>query len=657
MVTSGPIRAVAPDAMVPDDGPMNRPDDLRVPFWVVVVPALAIATIVLVGWSVPAGEGLTSWGAQTASTPWTALMLAGIGAALIAPPRIRRWLSLVVTLMGVVSLFAPELVVSIQELVWADATQAPGPGIDVAVLLLTAATWTTTSANAPDGLSTTLAAGAGAVAVLSLVGRAIGAGWLTDAGAGSTEAGMSLPSTAMILLLSAGVWLLRAEASDLLVRGRRHQRVVAGITAVLVPVVVVWVFPTPAVPTRVDYATTALLVVSITLAAQLAFVASYHRDALRTVETMLDASPEPTLFVEVSGTIVRANRAMAETFGWSREELIGMPVDLLVPATLPHVEGLGRPTGDRGHDPVHAPPSQRVTAILRDGTSFPAEVTLSPVRLRGLTLVAATVRDVTAHEQQVALLHNLQQMQAMFMTAVSHELRTPLTVVMGAAETLLRHGGDLDDHERRAMLERLMANAGRLDVLLGDLLDVDRLRRGVVSTAMELDAGAVVHAQARRSAQELALDVEIDVADDVPRVVADPVLLPRVLDNLLANAAKYGGGSVEVHVRREDGGLVIVVDDHGPGVPEEMRDQVFEPFRRGDRINSATPGVGIGLSLVAGVAAAADGRAWVQDRDDGGPGASFRLFLPARVPAREPEPPIALDDVDDQAQSTPMRPG
>ena len=551
----------------------------------------------------------------------------------------------IVALMALVSLSAPASVVSLQQAVWADAARAPAPGIDLATLLLVAAMWTTTATNATAGLATGFGAGAGAVAVLSMVGRAMGAGWLTDAGAGTTEAGMALPSAAMILLLTVAVWRLDADGPTSIVAGWRRHRLIGGLAALLVPVVVVWVIPVPTSPARADYALTALLVVCISLLTQLTLLVSQHRDALAAIETMLDAAPEPTLFLTPAGTIVRANRAVAEAFGWSRRQLVNRSVALLVPGALAHVED-AVPPGPlaRERSAVRLAP-HLLTAVRRDGMTVPVELTVAHVRLRGRMLVAATVRDVSAHEQQ---LRELSDVQSLFMTAVSHELRTPLTVVMGIAETLVLHPAELREHQGEALLERLAVHARRLDVLLSDLLDLDRLQRGVFHAVLSLDVAGVVREQVARSASDLELEVRLEVTPALPEVPADPVLLPRVIDNLLTNAAKYAEGPVDVRVRGQEGGVLVVVDDRGPGVPPEMRDRVFEPFRRGDRVNAATPGVGIGLSLVAGVAAAANGRAWVQARDDGVPGASFRLFLPAAV-ART----ITLGEADQPARPRP----
>jgi signal transduction histidine kinase len=143
--------------------------------------------------------------------------------------------------------------------------------------------------------------------------------------------------------------------------------------------------------------------------------------------------------------------------------------------------------------------------------------------------------------------------------------------------------------------------------------------------------------QVERSAHELGSSPALDVTLGLPPAELDPVLLRRVVDNLLVNAAKYAPGPVEVSIGRGPGGLLLQVDDHGPGVPPALRRRIFEPFERGASVDPATPGVGIGLALVLGFARSCGGSAWVADRDDGLPGASFRVALPVVEPATDTE--------------------
>jgi signal transduction histidine kinase len=116
-------------------------------------------------------------------------------------------------------------------------------------------------------------------------------------------------------------------------------------------------------------------------------------------------------------------------------------------------------------------------------------------------------------------------------------------------------------------------------------------------------------------------------------IAADPRKLERIVENLLANTIRHTPKRTRVWIgtRATDGGALITVADEGPGVPSELHEAVFEPFRQGPSPSSHAPGVGVGLALVARFAELHGGRAWVEDREGGG--ASFRVFLPGRAPS------------------------
>ncbi len=239
-----------------------------------------------------------------------------------------------------------------------------------------------------------------------------------------------------------------------------------------------------------------------------------------------------------------------------------------------------------------------------------------PVRMLG------TSQDVTDHKQAESLREDI-------LSTVSHELRTPLTSVLGFAVTLKERGAELDDETRELIVDQLGQQAHRLDRLLADLLDIERLRRGVLVAVREpTEVAALVRqlaAEHELDEQRLTLAVQPVVANvDAPK-------LERILDNLLANAVKHtpAGTRISLSVEAEGGDLLIAVDDEGPGVPDEFKAGLFDIFNRGSKVLSSDPGTGIGLALVARFAALHGGRAWVEDGTGGG--ASFRVLLPACV--------------------------
>jgi PAS domain S-box-containing protein len=239
----------------------------------------------------------------------------------------------------------------------------------------------------------------------------------------------------------------------------------------------------------------------------------------------------------------------------------------------------------------------------------------------------ATMEALEREREAAQRLRALDEMKNTFLDAVSHELRTPLAAVVGIALTLQRAGSSLAEADIGDLLARLVGSARKLDRLLTDLLDLDRLSRGIVAPKRRpTDVGRLVG----RVAEEWRLLNERDLNIEVDQVVIslDGGKVERIVENLLANAARHTprDSPVWVRVRRDGDGVQIAVEDAGAGVPPELRDSVFEPFRQGPDTPTHAPGVGIGLSLVARFAELHGGRAWVDDRSGGG--SSFRVFIP-----------------------------
>lgn len=255
-----------------------------------------------------------------------------------------------------------------------------------------------------------------------------------------------------------------------------------------------------------------------------------------------------------------------------------------------------------------------------------------------LEAVLGMVRDVTVQRHQERALasaldleraaadrlRRVDELRKVFLQAVSHELRTPLTALLGFSATLRDRAADLPAERSAAMADRIHRQSARMQRLLDDLLDVDRLSRGVLALdRTPTDVGELV----RRVVDELE-DGRVEL--EAPPCVAavDPAKIERILVNLLVNARRHAGPDAVVRVVLDPGPpLRLVVEDDGPGVPEEQRRAVFEPFAQGRTAEgAASPGTGIGLTLVAAFAELHGGRAWVETSDLGG--ARFVIELP-----------------------------
>lgn len=231
-------------------------------------------------------------------------------------------------------------------------------------------------------------------------------------------------------------------------------------------------------------------------------------------------------------------------------------------------------------------------------------------------------------------LHELNRLKSDFLTTVSHELRTPLTSIMMAAEMLLEDEEARDPQSARGRLVRsIVKGASRLTSLVNDLVSVSR--EDEFQPRLELDsarlgdivANAVGIIQPLIAAKHQTIDVQI--ATPEASVLVDRLRFEQVLINLLSNAQRYSppGGHVLVSSRQDRDDVVICVSDSGPGVTDEDRELIFEPFYRGDR-----SGLGLGLAIAKSLVELHNGRIWVEPSEGGG--STFCVALPGHSAPR-----------------------
>ena len=234
-----------------------------------------------------------------------------------------------------------------------------------------------------------------------------------------------------------------------------------------------------------------------------------------------------------------------------------------------------------------------------------------------LVRMVGTAQDVT--EQRAA-----EVLRESILATVSHELRTPLTAILGFALTLRERGGEIDDATKRELTDEVVRQSRRLERLLTDLLDVDRLRHGLVRAVRKpTDIGQLVLNVAAATGGPVTVRADTVVAD------VDAAKVERIVENLIANAIKHTeqGTQITAGVRADGSDLLLYVDDCGDGIPDADKEKIFELFvRRGPE---RAPGTGVGLALVAQFVRLHDGAVWVEDREGGG--ASFRVRLPRCV--------------------------
>jgi signal transduction histidine kinase len=233
--------------------------------------------------------------------------------------------------------------------------------------------------------------------------------------------------------------------------------------------------------------------------------------------------------------------------------------------------------------------------------------------------------DAARSEREAAM-----RRQREFVADASHELRTPLTSILANLELLQDSLDSTDQEEERAMVDSALRSSGRMRRLVGDLLLLARADAGRI--------GARTHCDLAETARHAAVEVAPTIGERELRVASvrslpvdgNPDELHRMVLNLLDNAARHTppGSTIELRLRAEGGDAVVEVADDGPGVPEELREQIFERFVRGagPADTAVSGGSGLGLSIVRAVALSHGGSAEVGDSDLGG--ALFRVRLP-----------------------------
>jgi two-component system, OmpR family, sensor histidine kinase KdpD len=308
----------------------------------------------------------------------------------------------------------------------------------------------------------------------------------------------------------------------------------------------------------------------------------------------------------------------------------------------------GRPAG-LGTDTL--PGAKAVCAPLRTTAGPIGVVAVVPSRpdpLRGeqrgllesLSAQAALALErvrLAADAQAASLRARTEEMRSSLLSAVSHDLRTPLAAITGAGTTLLDTTAVVPEAQRRELLGTICEEAERLERLVGNLLDMTRLESGALKPRREwVPVDELVSSALQRLESRLAgRAVSVRLAEKLPLLRVDPVLVEQVVINLVENALKYtpAGTPVDLVAGQGDGEVWLEVRDRGPGIPPGAEEKIFEKFFRGPQA-AGVSGAGLGLPICKGVVEAHGGKIRAAQRDGGG--AVFRVELP--VPKEQPPP-------------------
>ncbi|MDD7928396.1 ATP-binding protein [Microbacterium thalli] len=345
------------------------------------------------------------------------------------------------------------------------------------------------------------------------------------------------------------------------------------------------------------------------------------------------ATAEAELLAAVAGSVLRGDGSIPALVSRAREAF-GMSGARLVATDGAVLAADGEPVRDDRH--LRVPVSDRAVLELHGGELGGSERRLLDVVVAQLAASLEQV-DLQQSARTATVLAETDRVRSALLSAASHDLRRPLAAAVAALGGLRAAGPALSEADRAELLDTAGESLDALTTLVTDLLDVSRIEAGALAVALRpVDAADVVLA----AVDELALgpgDVELALDEDLPPIVADPVLLQRVVVNVLANAHRHApaGGAVRIATSALGGRAQIRVIDHGPGIPVERHADVFAPFQRlGDADN--TTGLGLGLALSKGFTEGMQGTLTPEQTPGGG--LTMVVELPtAAPPARRGE--------------------
>lgn len=341
---------------------------------------------------------------------------------------------------------------------------------------------------------------------------------------------------------------------------------------------------------------------------------------------LADALPDGVVVADAAGAVVLISTLAGRMLGVDPDASLGKPLgDVLA---LRHPEGHTWAEANRPYD------------TLRTVTGTPEQAWLLPDGTE--VLVVSTIRRPSPHApvDQVAISlrsgrgrKRLDRERSDLVATVAHELRSPLTGVKGFVQALLNRWEKLNDEQKKLMLKTVASDADRLSRLIAELLDVARIDTGRLQLYPRASDATVLVTrvvESVRSATSRPIELDISADPDELEIHADPDKFTQVVTNLVENAVRHGDGVVTVSLGAwpdDPAQVLLVVEDHGEGIPVELRQRVFTKFWK----HGARGGSGLGLYIVGGLTQAHGGSVRIADTDSGG--ARIEVAWPREQPA------------------------
>ncbi|MGD9391002.1 MAG: PAS domain S-box protein [Thioalkalispiraceae bacterium] len=325
---------------------------------------------------------------------------------------------------------------------------------------------------------------------------------------------------------------------------------------------------------------------------------NHINEQVQQTETVIENVIDGIITIDTQGTIMSYNKAAEKIFGYSRDEVVGKNIKILMPEPYysEHDGYLQRYLETGQAEIIGA--GRDVEGLRKNGEVFPLELGVSEIERNRKKLFIGIIRDITER-------HKVEKIKREFVSTVSHELRTPLTSLQGAV-SLVASGvtGELPG-QAKELMDNAKRNGDRLLSLINDLLDMDKIIEGKIKLEISTHdiQDLIGEAIEANTSYAKSYGVNIQRVGDTKtcRVNVDSMRIQQVLSNFLSNACKFSrkGGTVEIGVeQQQENWIRVFVRDHGQGIPDAFKSKIFEKFSQADSSDTRQKGgTGLGLAI------------------------------------------------------------
>lgn len=342
-------------------------------------------------------------------------------------------------------------------------------------------------------------------------------------------------------------------------------------------------------------------------------------------------SADAIICIDAEQRITLFNDGAERIFGWTAEEAIGQPLDILLPERIrdvhhAHIERF-RQSPDRAR---RMGQRQEISGLRKTGEEFPAEAAIAKVSMGDSVVYSVVLRDITEHVELHKRLQHAVFARDETVGVVAHDLRNPVSAVKMLSQALLTRADSLQpaDTEQISLIREA---ALQMDGLIQDLLDITRVESGRLTidaqpvTTIALLEGAL--RTLRPLVENAGMALVTDFPSTLPTVNADPERIGQVLSNLVGNAIKFssGRGTITVAATASATDVTVTVADTGRGIAADHLQHVFDRFWQATQSSIRTRGAGLGLPIAQGIVRAHGGQIRVQSTGSAGTTVSFTL--------------------------------